>query len=194
MTVIRVNPESVRSYGASAQGIFDSMRTSLNSLVNDVVGVRYFGPNAVEFKSECGRVAADFANKLNADMGAMADAIRTSTTNIAASLGGAPVTIQVNGSAITPPVPATVDYVDVDTQALSDSVPVVTGHFSSLREQLSANLSKLQATDWEGNAKIAAVDAVSTFTTAAQAKCTEAETSITGYINAQVESVTAADV
>ena len=46
MTLIRVNPESVRSYGSQAQSLFESMTTSLDRLVNDVVAVRYFGPNA----------------------------------------------------------------------------------------------------------------------------------------------------
>ena len=81
------------------------MHGELVSLVNDVVAVRFFGPNAVAFKTDCGKVAADFANKLNADMGAMADAVRTSTSNIAASLGGSPITIQLDSKAITPAEP-----------------------------------------------------------------------------------------
>ena len=116
MTVVRVDPQSVRDYGRQAQSIFDTMHGELVTLVNDVVAVRFFGPNAVAFKTDCGRVAADFANKLNADMGAMADAVRTSTSNIAASLGGAAITIHLDPKAITPPSPETVDYVDVDTE------------------------------------------------------------------------------
>ena len=57
MTLIRVNPESVRSYGAEAQNIFDTMHSSLLGLVNEVDAVRYFGPNAVAFKTESGRLA-----------------------------------------------------------------------------------------------------------------------------------------
>lgn len=193
MTVIRVDPASVRGYGTQAQGIFDTMHGELVQLVNNVVAVRFFGPNAVAFKTDCGTVAADFANKLNADMGAMADAVRTSTSNIAASLGGTPITIQLDSKAITPPSPETVDFVDVDTGALEALIPVVTGHFSALREGLKDNLARLQATDWEGNAKIAAVDAVTGFTTSAQAKCDGAEQSVTGYIQRQIEAVTAAD-
>ena len=116
MTVIRVDPASVRGYGTQAQGIFDTMHGELVALVNDVVAVRFFGPNAVAFKTDSGKVAADFANKLNTDMGAMADAVRTSTSNIAASLGGSAITIQIDSKAITPPSPETVDYVDVDTE------------------------------------------------------------------------------
>ena len=193
MTVIRVDPASVRGYGTQAQGIFDTMHGELVALVNEVVAVRFFGPNAVTFKTDCGRVAADFANKLNADMGAMADAVRTSTSNIAASLGGSPITIQLDSKAITPPSPETVDYVDVDTSALESLIPAVTGKFTALRNGLTDNMGKLQATDWEGNAKIAAVEAVQGFTTAAQAKCDGAEQSITQYIQRQIEAVTTAD-
>lgn len=194
MTVIRVNPESVRSYGTQAQTVFESMHTALVTLVNDVVAVRYFGPNAVAFKTECGRVAADFATKLHADMGAMADAVRASTSNIAASLGGAPISIQIDARPITPPTPAAVDYVDVDTSALEGSIPTVTGQFDSLRSLLGDHLAKLQGTDWEGNAKLAAVDAVSGFTASATTKCDSAQESITSYIRGQIDSVTAADV
>lgn len=193
MTVIRVDPQSVRSYGTQAQGIFDTMHGELVALVNEVVAVRFFGPNAVAFKTDCGRIAADFANKLNADMGAMADAVRTSTSNIAASLGGTPITIQLDSKVITPPTPETVDYVDVDTSALESLMPAVTAKFTALRNGLTDNVGKLQATDWEGNAKVAAVDAVRGFTTSAQAKCDGAEQSITQYIQKQIEAVTTAD-
>jgi hypothetical protein len=193
MTLIRVDPTSVRAYGTEAQNIFGNMHTALTTLVNDVVAVRYYGPNAVAFKTECGRVAADFANRLHADMGAMADAVRQSTSNIAASLGGEPIVIQIDPKPISPPTPETVPYVDVDTAALEGAIPVVTQHFTSLREGLSTNLQRLQATDWEGNAKLAAVDAVSTFTTSAQQKCDSAEQTLTQFITNQVNSVVAAD-
>jgi hypothetical protein len=193
MTVIRVDPASVRAYGTQAQGIFETMHGELVALVNDVVAVRFFGPNAVAFKTDSGKVAADFANKLNTDMGAMADAVRTSTSNIAASLGGTAITIQIDSKAITPPTPETVDYVDVDTSALESLIPVVNRHFTALRTGLKDNLSRLQATDWEGNAKTAAVESVAGFTTSAQAKVDSAEQSITNYITKQIEAVTSAD-
>jgi len=163
------------------------------SLTVTIVAVRFFGPNAVAFKTDSGKVAADFANKLNTDMGAMADAVRTSTSNIAASLGGSAITIQIDSKAITQPSPETVDYVDVDTSALESLIPVVTRHFTGLRNGLKDNLSRLQATDWEGNAKTAAVESVAGFTTSAQAKCDAAEQSITNYITKQIEAVTSAD-
>ena len=91
MTVVRVNPQSVHAYGADAQEKFTEIRTQLQTLVNEVTEVRYFGPNAVDFKTRAGQMAAEFANNLNKDLGAIAEAIRTSTSNIAASLGGAPL-------------------------------------------------------------------------------------------------------
>lgn len=193
MTLIRVNPESVRSYGTQAQVVFETMTSSLDRLVNDVVAVRYYGPNAVAFKTECGRLAADFGNKLYADMGAMADAVRRSTSNIAASLGGAPISIQLANKAIVAPTPEPVDFVDVDTAALEAVMPVVSNHFTSIREGLTNHFQRLQQTDWEGNAKLAAVDAVGGFTTSARQSCDTSEQALTTYIRNQVQSVVAAD-
>ena len=68
-------------------------------------------------------------------------------------------------------------------------MPVVTRHFSSLRQGLASNLQRLQSTDWEGNAKLAAVDAVQGFTNSAQQKCDSAEQTLTKYITDQVNSV-----
>ncbi len=193
MTLIRVNPESVRAYGNEAQGIFDGMRQSLITMTNDVVAVRYFGPNAVAFKTECGRISADFALKLGQDLAAMAQAVTASTSNIAASLGGAPVVINVETAPITPPAPEVVDYVDVDTSALEAQIPVVGQRFNELQQNLTSNFQRLQATDWEGNAKLMAVDAVGGFTTSAHAKCQEAQQALSDYMRRQVDAVVAAD-
>ena len=194
MTLIRVNPASVQTYGTTAQATFEAMRGTLESLVDDVVGVHYYGPNSVQFKTQSGQLAAQFANSLNADMGSMANSVRTSTSNIAGSLGGSPISIEVVGTAITPDEVLAVDYVDVDTTALESLIPVVTTRFTSLREGLASHLTALQNTDWAGNAKDTAVEAVSTYTTSAVDKCNVAEESITTFIRTQIDSVTAADV
>lgn len=193
MTLIRVNPESVRAYGAEAQSLFDGMHRSLVQMVNDVVAVRYYGPNAVAFKTEAGRMASDFANGLHLDLAAMADAVSRSTSNIAAALGGAPVVITVDPKPVVPPSPEVVDYVDVDTSALEAQIPVVAGRFDELRQNLSSNLHRLQATDWEGNAKLMAVDAVGGFTTAAHTKCDEGQQTMSDVMRRQVDAVVAAD-
>lgn len=193
MTVIRVNPESVQRYGLEAQTSFDTIHAALVALVDQVVGVHYFGPNSVAFKTESGRLAADFANKLHTDMASMADAVRASTTNIAAALGGAPIVIRLDARPLTPPSPQVVDYVDVDTAALEALLPVITAKFEALREALSANLAGLQNTDWVGNAKLRAVDVVSGFTASARHSCDAAEQSIVGYVRSQLDAVVTAD-
>jgi hypothetical protein len=193
MTLIRVEPESIRRYGHTAQATFDDMHGSLVGLVHQVVAVRYFGPNAFTFKSEVGRLAAEFANRLHLDMQAMAEAVRISTTNIAAALGGSPISIRLDPRPITPPAPAVVDFVDVDTAALEALIPVVVDRFEALRHGLAANTSQLQATDWQGNAKRSVVDAVSRVSASARGRCDSAEAAITSFIHRQLESVLAAD-
>ena len=193
MTLIRVEPESIRRYGHAAQATFDGMHGSLVELVNQVVNVRYFGPNAFTFKSEVGRLAADFANRLHLDMQAMSEAVRISTTNIAAALGGSPIAIHLDPRPIAPPAPATVDYVDVDTVALEGLIPVVVDRFEALRHGLGSNLTQLEATDWQGNAKHSVVDAVGRVTAAARGRCDTAEGAITSFVRRQLEGVVAAD-
>jgi hypothetical protein len=193
MTVIRVNPESVRAYGTDAQARFEAIRAELVSLVNAVTEVRYFGPNAVDFKTRSGQMAADFANKLTLDMGAIADAIRASTTNIASSLGGAPVIINVEGGTISPPAVQSVDYVDVDTTALEALKGVVDRHFSMIMDNFEQHLQRLLSTDWQGNAREQAVSQVQGFTASAKSRSAEAQASLNQYISSQLQSVTAAD-
>jgi hypothetical protein len=193
MTLIRVNPASVLQYGREAQAAFDRMHQSLVGLVNDVVAVRYYGPNAVAFKSECGRLAADFAGRLHLDMAAMADAVRRSTSNVATALGGQPLHLGVDARPIHVPAPEVVDYVDVDTTALEAIVPVLVRRFGDLRDQLGHHFHRLQATDWEGNAKLSAVDAVGGFTTSARQTCDLAEQSLCDVVRRQVQAVVAAD-
>ncbi|MCC5948804.1 MAG: hypothetical protein JJT89_10155 [Nitriliruptoraceae bacterium] len=194
MSIIRVNPESIQSYSRAASGQFDQMRASLDALVRDVVEVRYFGPNAQQFKTECGTLAVEFSNAMINDLRQIAEAVRSSTTAISASLGGGAVSIQFDGSPVAAPsVPPASDVVDLDTSALEGLQPMVTGHFSTIQEALTAHLGSLQGTDWEGTAKMNAVDTVSTFTTAARSKATEAQTNINRAISDQISSAVAAD-
>lgn len=193
MTVIRVNPQSVQAYGTDAQQRFELIRAQLVSLVDAVVGVRFYGPNAVDFKTKAGQLAADFANQLNRGMGATADAIKASTSAIAASLGGAPVVIAVNGQPITPPAVETVDYVDVDTSALETLQTTVDRHFAVITENLDGHLQKLMTTDWQGNAREQAAGAVQSFTTSAKSNAATSQQSLKSYITQQIQSVTQAD-
>ncbi len=193
MTVIRVEPSSVRAYGTDAQSKFDEIRGELQKLVTEVTEVRYFGPNAVDFKTKAGQMAAEFARNVNQDLASIAAAVSAATSNIAASLGGASIVISVNPSEITPPAVATVDYVDVDTSALDVLKGAVTTHFTQIDTLFQAHMSKLASTDWQGVAKEQVVGKVQGFTTAARQKATEAQTAITNFIALQIEAALSAD-
>jgi hypothetical protein len=194
MSVIRVNPESIQQYAGAAQERFDAIRSDLEGLTRDVVAVRYYGPNAGQFKTRCGELATEFSQAMLADLGQIAEAVRASTSNISASLGGQPVTIAVNGSPVTAPaVDAGDGSVDIDTSALEALRPVVAGRFAAINESLTTHLNRLEATDWEGQAKVGAVDLVSRFTAQARSRAEEAQSSITAAVDKQINAVLAAD-
>lgn len=193
MTVIRVNPQSVRNYGTSAQSCFDEMRDALVQAVDQVATVHYFGPNATSFKQQSGALAASFANQLSQSMQSMASAVQASTSSIASSLGGAPVSIAVQTTQITPPDVATVDYVDLDTSALEALKPQIAARFSALQAGLDRNLAALSGTDWTGNAKDTAVQQVKAYTTKSKQSCDEAQRSLQQFIDNQLSSAIAAD-
>ncbi|CAN5572228.1 hypothetical protein BH24ACT5_BH24ACT5_21770 [soil metagenome] len=194
-TQIRVNPESVTSYGKAAQGHFDTISETLNQLVDDCINVHYFGGNAVKFKTQAGQMAADFGNAMSRDMGACADAIRQSTSNIAASLGGQPINIEVSNKPVKVGTPQADDGTsDVKTDALDTLIGTVTTRFDTIRDQVAQHKSALVATDWLGDAKDNSVTAVSQFSTNATTKSTSAQDSLTKFIQGQIESVHTADV
>jgi hypothetical protein len=187
---VRVNPPSVRAYGTSAQETFGSIRTSLETLVSDAVSVDYYGPNAVQFKTKCGQLAADLANALTQDMTKIADAVKTTTSNIAASLGGGPVDIQFNGAQITPPaVPQGDESVGASLPALEGMKSTANTHFTAIAEQFTNHLTSLQNTDWVGTAKENAVGSVTGFTNSAKTKVQEANTEMTTYIDKQIQEI-----
>lgn len=193
MTRIRVNPISVRGYGAQAQANFDGMRNALVQTVDQVSSVHYYGPNATKFKMQCGLVAVSFANQLSDSMQKMADAVRASTTNIANSLGGGPVTIAVETHPISPPFVPSVDYVDLDTSALEALKPLLRIGFDALRTGLKGNLDALIATDWTGNAKDSAVESVTKYTAQSTTSCGDTQKSLEDFISDQLLSAIGAD-
>lgn len=194
MSDVRVNPPSVRAYGQTAQETFGNIRTSLETLVSDMVAVDYYGPNAVDFKNKCGELASGLANALTKDMTKIADAVKTTTSNIAASLGGGPVDIQFNGSPISPPaVPTGDESVGANLPALEGMKATANTHFQAVTEQFTNHLSSLQNTDWVGTAKENAVGAVTTFTNGAKQKIQEANTEMTSFIDKQIEQITKAN-
>ena len=194
MASISLDPQSVRSYGAGAQEIFNLIRTELTSLVQDVVDVDYSGENAVQFKTDCGQLAADFATALTTDMRAIAEAVRASTTNIAQALGGGPVIIEVDGGAVNvPAVPAGDGTYSADPAGLEGLKGTVKSRFGSVNEHFSTHLSRLTATAWTGNAKDQAVQAVTSFTNSAKGKVEEEAAALTSFIEKQLEALRAAD-
>lgn len=195
MTNIRVAAPSVRAYGQQATDVFGGMHTSLSTLVDQVVNVHYVGPNADDFKAKCGQIATDFATQMHKDMVSMAEVVRVSTSNIASSLGGAPISIAIDSKPFVASAATKSDaeVTDVETAGLEQLTPLVTQRFAELREALSTHLTALQGTDWQGSSKEAAVGAVSKYTTSAQANCDTTEKSITTFISNQLKSVLDAD-
>lgn len=194
MSDVRVNPPSVRSYGSSAQEAFGSIRSSLETLVSDAVSVDYYGPNAVDFKTKCGQLAADLANALTQDMTKIADAVKTTTSNIAFALGGPPVDIQFNGAQISPPaIPQGDESVGANLPALEGMKGTAKSHFTAITDQFTNHLSALQSTDWVGTAKENAVGAVTGFTNAAKTKVEEANTEMNTFIDKQIDEINKAN-
>lgn len=194
MNDVRVNPPSVRAYGSSAQEAFGSIRSSLEGLVSDAISVDYYGPNAVDFKNKCGQLAADLANALTQDMTKIADAVKTTTSNIAFALGGPPVDIQFNGAQVSAPaVPQGDESVGANLPALDGLKGTAKGHFTAISDQFTNHLSALQSTDWIGTAKENAVGAVTGFTSAAKGKVEEANTQMTTFIDKQIDEINRAN-
>ena len=194
MTVIRVDPQSVRDYGRQAQGIFDTMHGELVTLVNDVVAGPLLRPERggvqdrlrqgggglrqqAERRHGCDgrrRSHVDVEHRRLAGWCADHDPARLEGDHAAHPRDGRLRRRRHERPRV------------VDSGRRRNTSP-------ALRSGLKDNLGRLQGTDWEGNAKIAAVDAVSGFTTSAQAKCDTAEQSVTNYIRNQIEAVTTAD-
>jgi len=194
MSVIRVNPVSIQGYAREATNQFGRARDAMQALANDVVGVRYFGPNAMSFKTQCGTLADEYAKKLMADLGQIADAVRASTSNIAASLGGEHINISFNGTPISVPAPDQGDgSVDIDVDALTQLKPAVDRRFGEIIAALDTHLRSLEGTDWEGQAKESARGAVSSMTSKAKNNASEAQQSIVRYIDEQIAAAQAAD-
>ena len=192
-SVIRVDPQSIRSYANAAQGYFDGMHAELKRLVATVAEVNYHGQNAFQFKSAISDLAVDFANKFTKDMAAIADHIRVVTSNIVGSLGGQPVVISIEGRPISRPAIEKADFVQVDTAALDGLTPVVKGHFESLTDCLDQHLRALDSTDWQGNAKQQVVATIRDYTQRMRASADECNAQIGQAIKNQVASALEAD-
>jgi hypothetical protein len=195
MSLKRVNPTDVQAYGTAAQGYFDSIFTSLTTLCDNVVSVHYFGTNAYQFKYDAGELAEAFARSMATDLGNLADGIRKTTSNIAGSLGGQAISLSVSGKPINAPAPQPDTGIqEVDPSALTDLISTVGTRFSEINDAMTGHQTRLQNTDWKGDAKDGTVALVTGWTTKAKAKATEAQTKLVEFINRQIEQVNAADV
>ncbi|HAP77421.1 MAG TPA: hypothetical protein DCR14_15235 [Acidimicrobiaceae bacterium] len=195
MTVIVVDPASIKKYGALAVEQFTKISQRLQNIVGAVITVHYFGTNAYEFKTKSGDMAVEYATALHKDLKQISDAVRTATSQIAKSLGGQPITLPASsGSGVKRPAVAKGDGTEeANTEALEQLIPEVKKYFTAIDNLLDAHLKHLSDTKWEGNAKTAAVQAVRKFTNEAKATSNKAEQAITKYIRAQVDAVTSAD-
>ena len=194
VSVIRVNPDDVYAYRAEANARFEEIRGELESLVTEVVTVRYFGRNAVQFKTQCGELASEFANALTTDLGAIAESVSAATTAISGALGGDPVNIDVEGKTVTPPPVDPGDgSVDIDTSALEALKPVVMARFNSIMQALDGHFQRLERTDWQGTAKDRVVGEVRGFTDTARARTEDAQANIGTTIDQQITAVESAD-
>ena len=193
--VIRVDPSSLRSYASKANQLFADARNALSTLVHEAAEVHYFGPNAQKFKQDCSSMASSLANTLMIKhFQPIADAVQTSTSNIAASLGGSPIALQIDTSALAlPTIPAATEVVDIDTSALTALKGSAASQIHRVKDNLQQNLSSLEATDWVGDAKNNAVTAVGSATRNAQAACEDALAQMSAFITRQIETATAAD-
>jgi len=192
-SVIRVNPESVRQYARQAQSNFEAMRLELDRLVKSVAEVRYLGENAFAFKTGISEMSVEFANKFSQDMAAIADHIRAVTSNIAGSLGGHPIVIELRGGTIIAPPIQKSDVVDVDTTALEALAGTVKQHFALLVENLDQHLRALDGTDWVGQAKESVSQGVRQYTQKLRNNCDEVNGQITKRITDQVAAAKQAD-
>lgn len=191
--VVKVNPVSVRQYGAQAQSSFAEIHRQLKELVDCVVEVRYKGPNAVNFKTKTGEIAAEFANQANRKMQEIATAVKSSTSNISTALGGQPIDIGVDSRTIAVPTVAPSDVVELDSSALLELKSVVSRKFDEINVAFKANYTSLCSTDWEGTAKNSATSTVKGITDSANAAALAAEQAINKAIQAQIDAVEAAD-
>ena len=73
-------------------------------------------------------------------------------------------------------------------------ISTVGTRFSEINDAMTGHQTRLQNTDWKGDAKDGTVALVTGWTTKAKAKATEAQTKLVEFINRQIEQVNAADV
>lgn len=195
MVKIAVDNASLQRYGQAAGGAFRGIRAELEGLVSSSVTVPYEGPNAADFKRGCGKLAADFSAAMLHDITTFTAAVRDVTSQIARTLGGSPLSIEVNGSPIAVPSvpPGDPGITSVDTGPLNELAGVVNRHFAQINARLDEHLSAFQAAKWEGNAREAAHQALTRFTSQSKADASAASAKLQSFISDQIQATMAAD-
>lgn len=196
MSDIRVNAQSIDTYGDIATECFAGVQGALQVLVDAVAHVNYMGENAELFKREAGQLSVKFAEGIHKDMTAMTASVNAATTAVSQSLGGRNVSVTVAAKAVTPTEGQKADagVVQVNLPALTALQDVVNAQFKAVTEQLSSNQQALVSTDWTGVSKERAVGEVGRLTTSALGQCAEASKSLNQFITTQVDAVVRSDV
>lgn len=189
----RVDPGSVATYGPAANTHAGNVFSVLQGLLNDVVGVQYFGPNAFKFKTDAGKQADTFADAFMKDFINFAQSVASQTSNLAGSLGGGKINITVDVSKLNPPTPEVVDYVEVETTALTELIETVDRRFQSVKDELDSHVKTVKGLDWIGNTQQNTMEFVTTWTSKARTTADDARTALVDFIKAQIEQVDAAD-
>lgn len=192
--VIKVNPDSVQAYGKKAQKHFADIRADLQAIVNATDRVAYEGDNAEKFKREAGEMVRDYSKAILDALNQITDAVKTTTSNIAQSLGGKAITISFNGNPVVPqPVKKGDGTQSANTNQLRELSSKLAPRFAAVEKSLGTHLKDLQGTVWEGTGKKSAVEIVSKVTTSAKKSSQDSRKAILDYIKAQLEAVESAD-
>jgi hypothetical protein len=194
MSFKRVDPASVAGYAPKANGHIGNVYARLQELINALVEVQYFGPNAFDFKTRAGSMTEAFAEAFMADFIRFAESIATATSNIAGALGSGKITVSVDPKKLDPPAPSAVEYVEVDTSRLSDlATTTVPGRFDALIAELDAHVGTVKSLDWVSKTQEATMHAVMNWTKNASEKARTFQSELVTFVNNQIDAVEKAD-
>lgn len=191
--MIEGNIEEIREYLRGAPQHFAEIRTDLESLVHEVVQVRYHGPNATAFKQRCGEIGVDLSNALVREISEIADAVQSTASDFAQSMGGERIAIPFDGSPISAPaVPPATDMFEVDLVALDELKSTIAQRLGAVGETVTRLNERIRAVHasfprWDN-----LVHEIGSFSTKARTRLEELGQSLNGAIDAQIESVRSA--
>ncbi|MFK7918937.1 MAG: hypothetical protein AB8G14_12740 [Ilumatobacter sp.] len=192
MTIIKVHPAEVVTYGTNATARFGEIVDQLQALTTMVDEVQFEGESAFQFRTETNVLVKDFNTQIQSAMAAMVTNVQTAVGNIQSSMQGARVSLE-----IPPPTPVTesdarnTENSEMDTDALSGLN--VEAPFQAITDAFLSHKTALENVTWLGNAGDAARGAVATLTTQATGVCSTYAADFRKVIDAQVAASIAAD-